>query len=198
MPRDIWFTSDPHFGHDNIIEYASRPFSNTEEMDENLVWHWNRVVKPEDLVYCLGDFAWTAAAAKRIRPQLNGSIRLIIGNHDEVLKLAQAGLFQRMEMWKQFREFGFTASHLPLMPEQIRHGFVSVHGHVHNEASPCWNQINLSVEVTNYEPVHFDWVLDLVREKQKIGKEMGYEWHPKAPADGDRDGADEPVSPGLS
>ena len=52
---DIWFTSDSHFGHRNIITYSSRPFSSVEEMDETLIQNWNSVVKPNDLIFNLGD-----------------------------------------------------------------------------------------------------------------------------------------------
>lgn len=47
----IFFTSDLHFGHKNIIQYDQRPFSSVDEMDAALIERWNRKVSPEDLVY---------------------------------------------------------------------------------------------------------------------------------------------------
>ena len=56
-PEHTFFTSDTHFGHENIIKYCNRPFTSTEEMDKALISNWNKVVKPEDTVFHLGDFA---------------------------------------------------------------------------------------------------------------------------------------------
>lgn len=79
----LFFTSDTHFGHQNILQYAQRPFSNTKEMDETLIANWNRVVKPGDTVFHLGDFAFgEIPVIKKLVEQLNGNIILIRGNHD--------------------------------------------------------------------------------------------------------------------
>lgn len=80
---DIWFTSDTHFGHSNIITYCSRPFRDAEEMDATLIANWNKRVSPRDTVYHLGDIWLTnKLRASSIHAQLNGSITLIRGNHD--------------------------------------------------------------------------------------------------------------------
>lgn len=52
MGRHIWFTSDPHFGHANIIKYSRRPFASPVDMDAHLIKNWNAVVKPDDVVLC--------------------------------------------------------------------------------------------------------------------------------------------------
>ena len=52
-----WFTSDPHFGHANIIRFCDRPFDDVQAMNDALVHRWNAVVQPEDTVYVLGDVA---------------------------------------------------------------------------------------------------------------------------------------------
>jgi len=53
----VFFTSDTHFNHVNIIKYCSRPFSSVEEMNREMIARWNSVVGPEDTVFHLGDFA---------------------------------------------------------------------------------------------------------------------------------------------
>lgn len=57
MAQQVWFTSDTHFGHANIVKYSGRPFEDVYEMNAALVRNWNETVKPGDLVYHLGDFA---------------------------------------------------------------------------------------------------------------------------------------------
>lgn len=81
--QNIWFTSDLHFNHANIIKFCNRPWKTTEEMDEALISNWNSVVKPNDLIFDLGDFAF-ADRDKWIKllEQLNGKHYLILGNHD--------------------------------------------------------------------------------------------------------------------
>jgi calcineurin-like phosphoesterase family protein len=54
----VFFTSDTHFGHANIIKYCGRPFASVEEMNRELIARWNAVVGPRDTVYHLGDRAW--------------------------------------------------------------------------------------------------------------------------------------------
>lgn len=81
--QNIWFTSDLHFNHANIIKFCNRPWKTTEEMDKALISNWNSVVKPNDLIFDLGDFAF-ADRDKWIEllEQLNGKHYLILGNHD--------------------------------------------------------------------------------------------------------------------
>lgn len=83
---NTWFTSDTHFGHQNILKFCpwNRPFSTVEEMDEHLVDVWNRDVKPEDTVYFLGDFALKFTMVEKYLPRLLGNIIWIPGNHDAV------------------------------------------------------------------------------------------------------------------
>jgi calcineurin-like phosphoesterase family protein len=78
----IYFSSDHHFGHSNIIKYCNRPYSSVEEMNEKLIENWNATVKPEDTVYYLGDFSLSTKPVKEITPKLNGHKLLIPGNHD--------------------------------------------------------------------------------------------------------------------
>lgn len=81
-----FYVADTHFGHARILELSKRPFSNIEEHDEVMVRRWNAVVRPQDHIYHLGDFALGIDAnPDRVRSlfhRLNGLKHLIIGNHD--------------------------------------------------------------------------------------------------------------------
>jgi calcineurin-like phosphoesterase family protein len=78
----IYFTSDPHFGHANVIKYCNRPFASVEDMTRALITNWNEVVTADDTVYCLGDFSLATRSVEAITPKLNGIKLLVPGNHD--------------------------------------------------------------------------------------------------------------------
>jgi len=82
--KQIWFTSDLHFGHKNIIRFSNRPFKDENHMTEELIKAWNEVVDEDDDVYCMGDISLTNAEnTQNILYRLNGNIHLIKGNHEK-------------------------------------------------------------------------------------------------------------------
>ena len=79
----LFFTSDTHFGHTNILKYCNRPFTNIQEHDEEIVKRWNEVVPEDGIVFHLGDIGFCSETyLKDILEKLNGKIYWIIGNHD--------------------------------------------------------------------------------------------------------------------
>ena len=88
----IYFTSDLHFGHENVIRFDNRPFETVDEMDAELIRRWNAKVDRGDLVYVLGDMIWKTknSTAQNLIENLNGQIILIRGNHDRFLSNAKA------------------------------------------------------------------------------------------------------------
>ena len=90
--QKVFFTSDLHFGHENVLRFDNRPFASVEEMDAELVRRWNAKVGKGDLVYVLGDLIWKSrnGDAHSLIRSLNGQIILIKGNHDRFLHNAQA------------------------------------------------------------------------------------------------------------
>lgn len=78
----IFFTSDLHFYHSNVIGYCNRPYESVEEMNEALITNWNSVVGPDDTVYCLGDLSLAIRPIELFSHRLNGKKFLVPGNHD--------------------------------------------------------------------------------------------------------------------
>lgn len=79
----IYFTSDLHFWHKNIIQLANRPFQTIEEMNRTLIQTWNSCVRKQDEVYILGDVTLAGPEkAMDVLCQLNGRKYLVKGNHD--------------------------------------------------------------------------------------------------------------------
>ena len=94
--KHLFFTSDTHFGHENIIKFCNRPFTNAKEMNETLINNWNRVIGPDDTIFHLGDFAFGGSYLwNNMLDRLNGHIYLIIGNHDR--KNLRQGYVQKFD-----------------------------------------------------------------------------------------------------
>jgi calcineurin-like phosphoesterase family protein len=67
--------------------------------------------------------------------------------------------FEKVDLWKGFKEYDFTMSHIPLRLDSLRNGRFNVHGHTHQNSMPDSHYINVCVEVRNYTPVHLDTIL---------------------------------------
>jgi calcineurin-like phosphoesterase family protein len=80
----VFFTSDTHYYHKNIIKYSKRPFKDVEEMNDTLIKNYNKVVGSEDICYHLGDFGFSHPQNLRtIIKALPNLQAIILGNHDD-------------------------------------------------------------------------------------------------------------------
>lgn len=99
-PSEVWFTSDTHFGHENIIRYCGRPFSNAEEMNAEIIHRWRETVPEDGIVFHLGDFAHGGSKLwNDILHALTGRKYLILGNHD--MKSLRQGYMSQFEQVTQ-------------------------------------------------------------------------------------------------
>ncbi len=88
--KRVWFTSDYHMGHRNIIGLCERPFADVDTMEREIIARHNALVGPNDDVYDLGDFAFRCTpehAAECLR-KLTGRRIILWGNHDKPLRQA--------------------------------------------------------------------------------------------------------------
>ena len=54
----IYFTSDLHLGHSNMIRKKNRPFRDVEEMNRILIRNINNLCTRHDTLVILGDLAY--------------------------------------------------------------------------------------------------------------------------------------------
>ena len=137
-----FFTSDLHFGHNNIVKFDNRPFNNVLEHDDELIRRWNNKVSNGDVVYVLGDLFWKPTekyTAEDILKKLNGQIILIKGNHDKWVKGTHKNLLAGIKDYDDIKvqlEDGTikrcVLSHY-FMPMYNGHyyGGIHLHGHSH-------------------------------------------------------------------
>jgi calcineurin-like phosphoesterase family protein len=166
MTNEIFFTSDHHFGHKNILKYESRarPFSSVEEMDETMIDRWNSVVKKQsDLIYILGDFSFhTANETLKILERLNGKKVLICGNHDSriikdtsIKKYFDGDMHDYLEL--KFNNNLYILQHYPLITwNKCRYGAIQLFGHMHSSWAGNKCQLNVGVDTHNLFPYSMD------------------------------------------
>lgn len=180
-PEHIFFTSDTHFYHSNVIRFNDRPFRDAEEMNETLIRNWNNVVTPDDIVFHLGDFCYGGKEAwENILDQLNGHIYLVVGNHDH--KRIRQGLGDRfeyiaMQMRVKVNKQLIYLNHYPYLCfdggfKNIWQLFGHVHSRINNtngDASRLQylypTQYDVGVDNNNYTPVSFEQVRAIIQKQ---------------------------------
>lgn len=158
----VWFWSDQHFNHHNIIRYSDRPFENVAHMNNVMLSNYHTHVKPEDMVIFGGDIAFGEVA--KIKHQLSvllGRKILVIGNHDfdkNQLYFRDFGVFDATCMSAAFhwvfdnKVCNILLSHYPIDIEYLPENTLNVHGHIHQHQADVKN-LNISVEHTQYSPI---------------------------------------------
>lgn len=157
--------ADLHLGHQRIISYCNRPFKSINEMDYTIIKNWNRMIKPYDKVFFLGDLSFRSHNTEVWIPKLNGKIIFIKGNHDN---------FERIRPYKyyilKYKGINFYLTHSPY---DIPPSWTSwaIHGHKHNNNTrmypffnPITKRFNVSCELTGYEPVNMNDIVDVINK----------------------------------
>jgi calcineurin-like phosphoesterase family protein len=138
---DFFVTSDNHFGH-NMMAQTIRKFNSTEAHDQFMVNQWNARVSPGQTVLALGDWSFlNVERTQRIMDQLNGTIFIVPGNHDDSRRLAKWFPERVLPEMTNVRltdpnngeKLSFVACHYPLAAwDGSDKGSLHLHGHLHS------------------------------------------------------------------
>ncbi len=174
----LFFTSDHHFGHANIIKFCNRPFKDVDEMNEVLIERWNEKIKKNDHVYHLGDFGMTKNKEMigRILDRLNGKIYLIAGNHEG----AANGHHKKFQWIKDYYELKVPdpdcyngVQRIILFHYAMRvwrgsfRGNWHLYGHSHGGLAdlPDQNCFDIGVDCHDFYPLSYDEVKAIMKAK---------------------------------
>ncbi len=163
----VYFTSDLHLGHKNIIKLCNRPFSSVEEMDERLIANWNDKVKENDTVYVLGDLIYKSSDnPEKYLSRLKGKKILLVGNHDDgwLHKINANKYFIQIQnmIVKTVNGRLITLCHYPLLDwknskkSSINKIGYMLYGHLHNNRIEKAHAFNVGVDVNNFQPISFN------------------------------------------
>jgi calcineurin-like phosphoesterase family protein len=151
----LWFTSDTHFADPRVLRIDRRPFASMAEHDAALIQSWNELVRPEDEIWHLGDFArGTTEAVEALLAGLNGTKHLIVGNNDPEATLASRG-WASVQHYAELRIDGqlYVMCHYPFRTwNQMGKKSINLHGHSHGKLTPMPRQFDVGVDAQDLRP----------------------------------------------
>lgn len=181
--QNIFFISDLHLGHSNIIKYDERPFIDIDEMNEKIIENWNNKVGEDDIVFNLGDVSFYS---NELIYQLNGIQYLIKGNHDRVDGLRKMNHFEDIFDYKEiyvkdsdgYQDYQMMVLfHYPIYSwNKSGKGSWHLHGHCHQNlvGTDFGNEfyqrkvIDVGCNGYNYEPLSYSEVKEIMKQKITI------------------------------
>lgn len=163
----VYFTSDPHFGHDNLNAKLRK--LTTEDADALIIKNWNKtVLYANDKVYIVGDLTMEKHNfIEKYISQLNGEIIFIGGNHDNrkcCKKLQELGI----TVMGCLEYKGYIVTHIPVRYEQAKEFRGNIHGHIHSYEIPSYRYINITADLNDYTPQTLDYIINKQRNKKSI------------------------------
>jgi calcineurin-like phosphoesterase family protein len=174
---ETWFTADFHLGHFNIIRYCKRPFADTREMNEVILARLNDCVKPNDVLYFLGDFCLgrhedVLTYRKRIPCR---TIHFVEGNHDSTTRQAQ----HLFASWSSLAEVRVDKQRIVLCHYAMRvwprhaQGGWQLYGHSHGNLpdEPRSLAMDVGVDTHDFRPWHFDEIATKMKAKEEARKQ---------------------------
>lgn len=176
-----YLTSDTHLFHDKLLGFMHRPYANMDDMVRSFIAEWNGLVKDDDTVYHLGDFALGTdlQAIGDVIKQLNGRMYLILGNHDTPNKVAYYNNFTNIKIFGSVNIDGYLLTHQPVHPSLLGERTVrsegfgdqqNVHGHTHKGSIDDPRYFNMCWDVREKEDGRH--ILSLAEVKERIQKQI--------------------------
>lgn len=167
----IYYISDLHIGHENIIRLCNRPFTSVIDMNQQLIVNWNRKVKSNDDVYILGDMFFKYQDINYVKDtlkKLNGKKHLIKGNHDTFLKqINWENYFESLDLYKEINDNNRMVClfHYPIEEWNgyYRNSYM-IYGHVHENMvniKKHERKFNAGVDVNDFEPKTLDELIEI-------------------------------------
>jgi len=167
----IWFTADFHLSHKNIIKYSNRPFKTVEEMDEIIINNLEERIKPQDILYFLGDLTFKEIKAREFFQRFEEiEIHYIIGNHDssEVIKIIKensASVSYLKDI--KIEEQPITLCHYAMRVWNKSHfNSWQLYGHSHAKLSPMGKQYDVGVDNNDFYPISFNNLMKIMKESR--------------------------------
>lgn len=177
MSNDIFFTSDTHFGHENIIKYSQRPFADVGSMNEAMINNWNSVCSDKSIVYHLGDFLFgdekdMDELYKRLKFQ---SLIVIRGNHEKpfirwFFNRKPRNVILQPSSHHEIRidDISITLNHYAMKVWNKSHfGAYHLYGHTHGTLpdDPNSRSFDVGVDCHNFTPISFQQMKDIMAKK---------------------------------
>ena len=172
----IYFTSDLHLFHANILRFCNRPFADVEDMNKTLINNIKNTLQPNDSLYFLGDIGFNHGCIKTVfKDILYGyDIKFILGGHDRQMTdlietyFENEGPVCERTFQYQGKDYPITMSHYPMVTFNKSHyGSWNLYGHHHskhqddiiNKMCPG-KRMNVGVDLNNFMPVSLAMVVE--------------------------------------
>lgn len=171
----IFFTSDLHLDHQNVIKHSNRPFASVQQMNEEIIKRWNKKVGVNDVIYVLGDvcWGWNSDKIQQTFSKMNGIKYLIIGNHDKFSPHQKSNVWAEIVPYKRITidDKRIILSHYPIAEWDCAwHQSIHLYGHTHGKFNLAeftklmphknTNCMDVGVDTHNYEP----WSWEEIKE----------------------------------
>ena len=171
----IFVTSNQQFGRPGSINAYKRPFTDVEEMDEYLVKQWNSVVKKQDTVFVLGNFAWDPESGERLAKLLNGTIYVMPGEWDRAAKdisdVSGTTLTYHGVGIKELLSLKAVLSYWPLTDwPKKKKGFISFIGHPNKKYKSDHKKhiVNTRFDDWDFKPIEVSKLVKLYNDPDLI------------------------------